>query len=46
VLELADRVGVAVPITEGVVGVCHRGVRARDLVPELMGREMKAEHAP
>ena len=46
VLELADRVGVAVPITEGVVGVCHRGVRARDLVPELMGREMKAEQAP
>lgn len=43
VLELAGRAGIAVPITEGVVGVCHRGVRARDLVPALMGREMKAE---
>ncbi len=46
VLELAERVGVTVPITEGVVGVCHRGVQARDLVLALMGREMKAEHAP
>ena len=42
----ADRVGVEVPITAGVVGVCHLGVRATDLVPALMGRDMKAEHAP
>jgi glycerol-3-phosphate dehydrogenase (NAD(P)+) len=46
VLDLADRVGVEVPITAGVVGVCHFGVRATDLLPALMGREMKAEHAP
>ena len=45
VLDLAARVGVDVPITEGVVGVCHEGVRATDLLPALMGREMKAEHA-
>jgi glycerol-3-phosphate dehydrogenase (NAD(P)+) len=43
VLDLAGRVGVDVPITEGVVGVCHRGMRATDLVPTLMGRDMKAE---
>jgi len=46
VLDLASRVGVDVPITEGVVGVCHHGVRATDLVPALMGRDMKAEQAP
>jgi glycerol-3-phosphate dehydrogenase (NAD(P)+) len=45
VLDLAGRVGVDVPITEGVVGVCHLGMRATDLVPALMGRGMKAERA-
>jgi glycerol-3-phosphate dehydrogenase (NAD(P)+) len=45
VLDLAGRVGVDVPITEGVVGVCHLGMRATDLVPALMGRDMKAERA-
>jgi glycerol-3-phosphate dehydrogenase (NAD(P)+) len=45
VLDLAHRVGVDVPITEQVVRVCHQGMRAADLVPALMGREMKAEHA-
>lgn len=43
VLDLAGRHGVDVPITEGVVGVCHAGVAATDLVPALMGRGMKAE---
>jgi glycerol-3-phosphate dehydrogenase (NAD(P)+) len=43
VLELARRVGVDVPITEGVVRVCHEGMRATDLVPMLMGRGMKDE---
>jgi glycerol-3-phosphate dehydrogenase (NAD(P)+) len=43
VLALARRVGVDVPITEGVVQVCHEGRRATDLVPSLMGRDMKAE---
>lgn len=45
VLDLAGRVGVDVPITEGVVGVCHLGIPATDLVPALMGRGMKAETA-
>jgi glycerol-3-phosphate dehydrogenase (NAD(P)+) len=43
VLELARRVGVDVPITEGVVRVCHEGMRATSLVPSLMGRDMKDE---
>ena len=43
VLELARRVGVDVPITEGVVRVCHEGMRATELVPSLMGRDMKDE---
>jgi glycerol-3-phosphate dehydrogenase (NAD(P)+) len=46
VLDLATRIGVEMPITAGVVGVCHLGVRATDLVPALMGRDMKAEQAP
>ena len=45
VLDLARRVGVEVPITEHVVRVCHQGMKATDLVPSLMGRDMKAEHA-
>jgi glycerol-3-phosphate dehydrogenase (NAD(P)+) len=43
VLELARRVGVDVPITEGVVRVCHEGLPATELVPSLMGRDMKDE---
>ena len=43
VLELARRLGVDVPITEGVVRVCHDGMRATELVPSLMGRDMKDE---
>ena len=42
-LELARRHGVDVPITEGVVRVCHEGMRATELVPSLMGRDMKDE---
>jgi glycerol-3-phosphate dehydrogenase (NAD(P)+) len=45
VLDLARRVGVEVPITEHVVRVCHEGMKATDLVPSLMGRDMKAERA-
>ncbi|HEX6754324.1 MAG TPA: NAD(P)H-dependent glycerol-3-phosphate dehydrogenase [Mycobacteriales bacterium] len=44
VLDLAGRHGVDVPITAGVVEVCHQGRRATDLVPALMGRGMKPEH--
>jgi glycerol-3-phosphate dehydrogenase (NAD(P)+) len=43
VLELARRVGVDVPITESVVRVCHDGMRATEMVPSLMGRDMKDE---
>ena len=43
VLELARRVGVDVPITQGVVQVCHEGMSATSLVPALMGRGMKDE---
>jgi glycerol-3-phosphate dehydrogenase (NAD(P)+) len=43
VLELANRVGVDMPITQGVVQVCHEGLRATRLVPALMGRGMKDE---
>jgi glycerol-3-phosphate dehydrogenase (NAD(P)+) len=43
VLELARRVGVDVPITEGVVRVCHDGLAATRLVPALMGRGLKDE---
>ena len=42
-LELARRVGVDVPITESVVRVCHEGMRATEMVPSLMGRDMKDE---
>jgi glycerol-3-phosphate dehydrogenase (NAD(P)+) len=43
VLELAARAGVDMPITEGVVQVCHDGLPATKLVPALMGRGLKAE---
>jgi glycerol-3-phosphate dehydrogenase (NAD(P)+) len=43
VLELARRAGVDVPITQGVVQVCHEGLAATNLVPALMGRGLKDE---
>lgn len=43
VLELARRAGVDVPITQGVVQVCHEGMSAGSLVGALMGRGMKDE---
>ena len=43
VLELARRAGVDVPITEGVVQVCHEDMPAGKLVSALMGRDMKSE---
>jgi len=45
VLDLATRHGVDVPITEQVVRVCHEGMRAAEMVPSLMGRDMKSEQA-
>ncbi len=43
VLDLARRYDVDVPITEGVVDVCHEGMRPAEMVRRLMGREMRAE---
>ncbi|MEU4441931.1 NAD(P)H-dependent glycerol-3-phosphate dehydrogenase [Actinosynnema sp. NPDC050801] len=41
--ELAARVGVDVPITDGVHQVCHEGLDPRVLTAALLGREPKAE---
>jgi glycerol-3-phosphate dehydrogenase (NAD(P)+) len=43
VLELAQRTGVEMPITEQVVRVVHGGEAAADMVKELMTRETKPE---
>ncbi len=43
VLDLALRYGVEMPITEGVVSVCHEGGRPADMVEALMTRKMKSE---
>jgi glycerol-3-phosphate dehydrogenase (NAD(P)+) len=43
VLELARRVGVEMPIAEQVVAVLYEGRTAAEVIPALMGREMKAE---
>ncbi|MEU4762697.1 NAD(P)H-dependent glycerol-3-phosphate dehydrogenase [Actinosynnema sp. NPDC023794] len=41
--ELAARVGVDMPITDGVHQVCHEGLDPRVLTAALLGRERKAE---
>jgi glycerol-3-phosphate dehydrogenase (NAD(P)+) len=43
VLDLARRFEVDMPITEGVVAVCHRGRDPRDLVDALLARQAKPE---
>jgi glycerol-3-phosphate dehydrogenase (NAD(P)+) len=45
VVELADRVGVEMPIAEQVVAVLHHGKSPADVVPTLMGRDAKPEFA-
>ncbi len=42
-LELARRAGVEMPITEGVVAVCHHGRNPRELAGALLAREAKPE---
>ena len=42
-LGLAERAGVEMPITQGVVAVCHAGHDPRELVGLLMSREAKPE---
>ncbi len=43
ILGLAERADVEMPITEGVVSVCHEGHDPRQLVQELLRREAKPE---
>jgi len=40
---LGERMGVELPIIQKVCEVLFEGKSARDAVPELMGRELKAE---
>ncbi len=42
-LGLAERVGVEMPLTEGVVAVCHAGHDPHELVELLLTREAKPE---
>lgn len=42
-LELARRCDVEMPITEGVVAVCHRGHDPKELASALLSREAKPE---
>lgn len=43
IFRLAQAVGVEMPITQAVYGVCHRGVPVSDMVVALMGRTTKPE---
>lgn len=41
--ELAEKVGVEMPITDAVVGVCHEGADVQQVMMGLLGRSKKAE---
>ncbi|MFW5933535.1 MAG: NAD(P)H-dependent glycerol-3-phosphate dehydrogenase [Actinomycetota bacterium] len=43
ILALAEHVGVEMPITEGVVAVCHEGAKPHELSAALLAREAKPE---
>lgn len=43
IFRLAQQVGVEMPITQAVFGVCHRGVSVEDMIVALMGRTKKSE---
>ena len=43
VFELAEKVGVEMPITEAVVGVCHEGADVQQIMMGMLGRSKKAE---
>ena len=43
VQELAEKVGVEMPITDAVVGVCHEGADVQQVMMGLLGRSKKAE---
>ncbi|ALC05698.1 Glycerol-3-phosphate dehydrogenase [NAD(P)+] [Corynebacterium deserti GIMN1.010] len=43
IFDLATSLGVEMPITQAVYGVCHKGMNVPDLIVALMGRSKKAE---
>ncbi|HWC13619.1 MAG TPA: NAD(P)H-dependent glycerol-3-phosphate dehydrogenase [Actinomycetota bacterium] len=43
ILELGQRAGVWMPITENVVKICHEGCTVEELVEDLLSREIRAE---
>ncbi|WP_046441191.1 NAD(P)H-dependent glycerol-3-phosphate dehydrogenase [Corynebacterium kutscheri] len=43
IFQLAETVGVEMPITEAVFNVCHKGLAVDHMVTALMGRSKKAE---
>lgn len=43
IFDLATGLGVEMPITQAVYGVCHRGLAVADMIAALMGRSKKAE---
>ncbi|AKK05784.1 glycerol-3-phosphate dehydrogenase [Corynebacterium mustelae] len=43
IFELATSLGVEMPITQAVYGVCHKGLAVDDMVAALMGRTKKSE---
>ncbi len=43
IFELSQKIGVEMPITQAVFGVCHKGLAVDDMVAALMGRSKKSE---
>ena len=43
VKSMAESLGVAMPITEAVYGVCHEGLSVQDAIASLMNRPLKDE---
>lgn len=43
IFDLATKLGVEMPITQAVYGVCHKEMKVTDMIVALMGRSKKAE---
>ncbi|BAU95686.1 NAD(P)H-dependent glycerol-3-phosphate dehydrogenase [Corynebacterium suranareeae] len=43
IFDLATKLGVEMPITQAVYGVCHKDMKVTDMIVALMGRSKKAE---
>lgn len=43
VFRLAEKLGIDMPLTQAVYGVCHKGMSVADMVVALMGRTTKPE---